>query len=387
MSTPGIAVVDVSGTPDELGEGYGRQASELIRANVDAYLWRFREVIGMDRATVIARGAAFRVTTIAHFPRLAATLDAVAEAAGVPVELIYAINARSELLYGERACGAPGDTDFPHRKARYAPPGLPAGEGECTTLGVLDTRSANGHTLLAQNWDWHAEQRPYTLLLITRDERGHQIATLTEAGMLAKAGLNHLGVGVCVNLLGSDRDGRPGGVPYHVLLRSVLEADSLSWATRNAFRSPRSASINLLIGAAGRGEPGEMLDLELVPGDGAWLHPRNGVIAHANHFEATLPIYDTIKDWGGSSLFRADRSRRLLDAVAGPLTEADVMTVLCDHHSVPLAICRHLDDRDAPLDRSETIWTVVMDLDDRSIRLISGPPCTGGEGEIFHPFA
>ena len=24
---------------------------------------------------------------------------------------------------------------------------------------------------LAQNWDWHPEQRPYTLLLITRDEQ------------------------------------------------------------------------------------------------------------------------------------------------------------------------------------------------------------------------
>lgn len=377
MSTPQPLVIDVSGNPEQLGTAYGTQAADMIRANVEAYLWRFEASVGLDKATVLAQGATYRATTIRHLPRLAATLDAVAAGSGVPAELIYAINARSELLYGTPACGAPADG--------------PAGEGECTALGVLDTHTVNGHTLLAQNWDWHNEQRPFTLLLITRDERGHEIATLTEAGMLAKAGLNSAGVGVCVNLLGSDRDGRPGGVPYHVLLRSVLEADSLSWATRNALRTPRSASINLLIGATGSDGPGEIIDLELVPGDGAWLHPQDGLLVHANHFESPLPIYDTIKDWGGSSLFRSARMRRLLtDRAADGRAKLDgpaLVDALCDHHSAPLAICRHLDERDAILDRSETIWTVVMDLDARSIQLISGPPCTGGVGQTFYPFS
>ncbi len=31
---------------------------------------------------------------------------------------------------------------------------------------------ADGSTLLAQNWDWHPDQRPYTLVLATRDECG-----------------------------------------------------------------------------------------------------------------------------------------------------------------------------------------------------------------------
>ncbi|MBB5871305.1 isopenicillin-N N-acyltransferase-like protein [Allocatelliglobosispora scoriae] len=349
----------------------------MIRANVEAYLERFSAGVGLDRAAVTVQGAVYRATTLAHFPRLAATLDAVAEAAGVEVELIYAINARSELLYGTVACGAPGDP--------------PAGEGECTSLGVLGSHTVNGHTIIGQNWDWHPEQRPYTLLLITRDERGHEIAALTEAGMLAKAGLNSRGVGVCVNLLGSDRDGRPGGVPYHVLLRSVLEADSLSWSLRNAIRSPRSASINLMIGAAAQDGPGEVIDLELVPGDSAWLHPQDGLLVHANHFEAPLPIYDTIKDWGGSSLFRSARMRRLLaDRIAegkGRIDGPGIVEALCDHQSAPISICRHVDERDAVLDRSETIWTVVMDLEDRSIQLIAGPPCTGGEGQTFRPFS
>jgi isopenicillin-N N-acyltransferase like protein len=351
MSTP-LPVVDVSGTPEEMGRSYGTQAADLIRANVEAYLERFERALGLRRPAVIASGAAFQVTSRHYFPRLATMLESMARAGGVEPELIYAVNARSELLYGSRACGSPGD-------------------GECTSIGVL-----GDHTLLAQNWDWHPDQRPFTLLLITRDERGHEVASLTEAGMLAKAGLNSAGVGVCVNLLGCDRDGRPGGVPYHVLLRSVLEADSLSWATRNAMRSPRSASINLMIG-----QPGEIIDLELVPGDAGWLNPQDGMLVHANHFETAVPVYDTIKDWGGSSIFRSARARRLLSATGRK--EDDLLEVLKDHHSAPLAICRHADPRDADADRSETIWTVLMDLDELSLRLIPGPPCEGGPDMTF----
>lgn len=361
-------VVDVSGTPSELGRAYGEQAAQMIRANVNEYLIRFERAVGLDEAAVVDAGRAYVETTQHHFPRLAQMLEGVAVGAGVEPALIYAINARTELLYGTKACGVPGGAEA----------------GECTVVGVLDGRSSNGHTILAQNWDWHPEQRPYTLLLITRDELGHEVATLTEAGMLAKSGLNNKGVGVCVNLIGSDRDGRPGGVPYHVLLRSVLEADSLSWATRNAVRPPRSASINLLIGQAHR-DGGEIIDLELCPGDAGWLHPEDGLLVHANHFETPLPIYDTIKDWGGSSLFRSARVRRLLSAYP-EIGEKELLGALTDHHSEPVAVCRHLDVRDAELDRSETIWTTVMDLDERTLRLIAGPPCQGGMGTLYTPF-
>lgn len=362
MDTP-LAVIDVRGTPEQMGLAYGAAAAGPIHANVSAYLGRFARSAGLDRAAVAARGAEFAGTTRAHFPRLADMLDGVAHGAGVEPALIYAVNARSELLYGSPACGSPS----------------PAEPGECTSIGVLGSRAAGGRTLLAQNWDWHPDHRDVNLLLRTEDERGHRVAALTEAGMLAKAGLNGAGVGVCVNLLGSDRDGRPGGVPYHVILRSVLEADSLSWATRNAMRAPRSASINLLIGQAGPGG-GEVIDLELAPGEAGWLHPVDGVLVHANHFEAPLPVYDTVKDWGGSSLFRSARARRLLAAYPDPVGPAQLRAVLEDHLGHPLSICRHADARDPEDDRSETIWTVLMDLDARTIRLITGPPCSGEEG-------
>jgi isopenicillin-N N-acyltransferase like protein len=352
MNLP-LPLVTVEGTPSECGAAYGGAVADLIGANVAAYMDRFATESGLDRAVVRRAGAVFRETTREWVPRVAAMLDGVAEGARMPVEEIYALNARTELLYGSQAT-------------------------ECTSIGVLDARAATGHTLLAQNWDWHPTQRAYTLLLASRDEQGHAVVTLAEAGMLAKAGVNGAGLGVCVNMLGCDRDGRPGGVPYHVLLRAALESTTLGGAIEAVCGLPRSASINILLGQAfGAGVPGEVIDLEAVPGDVGFLHPVDGLLTHANHLESSIKVHDTLKDIGGSSFFRGPRARRLLSQGAGPIAEKDLAAVLADHGGHPRAICRHDTAavvRDA--DRSETIYSVIIDLDERRLALAEGPPCT-----------
>jgi isopenicillin-N N-acyltransferase-like protein len=370
-------VVTVSGTPAECGAAYGAATRELTNANLAAYRRRFRDQAGLDRAEVHAAGTRFRAATLAHHPRIAAMLDGLAEGAGAPAAEIYALNARTELLYGH-------------------PDPQPEG---CTAIGVLGTHTATGHLLLAQNWDWHPDQRGAILLLHTTDERGHTVLTLAEAGMLAKAGVNSAGLGQCLTMLACDRDGLGAtgspGLPYHVLARATLEADSLGWALRMACRSPRNASINLLLGQAGDGPAGgELIDLELVPGDVGWLHPVDGMITHANHLETGLPVFDIQKEWGGSSLFRAARARRLLaEAVAAGKTTTDQRAeLLADHASVPHAICRHPDSRLPPLEQSETVCSVLLDLDSRRLGFAAGPPCqhpyrwfalgTGGEAAV-----
>ena len=353
MNLP-LPLVTVEGTPSDCGAAYGAAAAELIKANIAAYMARFAAEAGLDTPRVRRAGAGFREVTEERVPRIAAMLDGVAEGAGVPVEEIYALNARTELLYGSQAT-------------------------ECTSIGVLDGRTATGHTLLAQNWDWNPTQRDYTVLLATRDERGFAVVTLAEAGMLAKTGLNGAGLGVCVNMLGCDRDGRPGGVPYHVLLRAALESATLGGAIEAVCSLPRSASINVLLGQAfGDGVPGEIIDLEAVPGDVGFLNPVDGLITHANHFESLIDVHDTLKDLGGSSFFRGPRARRLLAAGSsnGLIAEKDVALVLCDHGGHPRAICRH----DAgtavrEADRSETIFSVILDLDERRLAVAEGPPC------------
>jgi isopenicillin-N N-acyltransferase-like protein len=371
-----VPVIRVQGTPEGCGVEYGVAARPLIVANLDLYLRRFSDEAGLDLAAVRSAGEAFRQTTAQHHPRVARMLDGVAEGARVGVAEIYALNARTELIFG----GRPDDRNsaLPGGRGGTVPDGR---DGGCTSAGVLGTHTASGNLLLGQNWDWHPDQREAMVLLATRDERGLTVLALAEAGMLAKTGLNSAGVGVTVNMLGCDRDGlprdgTPPGVPYHVLLRAALEADTLSLALKAVCRGTRNSSINLLLGQAGEAG-GELIDLELVPGDVGWLHPVDGLITHANHLETGLPVHDTIKDYGGSSLFRSARARRLLGPAAREqkVTEDDLARLFGDHASFPHSVCRHVDERDAVPDRSETVYSVLLDLDDLRLGLASGPPC------------
>src|SRR4051812_22664809 len=138
MVTP-LPLISAIGTPRKCGTTYGSVAAGVIAANTANYMNRFAAV-GIDAERVRDYGALFRAASHRHAPRVAEMLDGVAEGARVNVDEIYALNGRTELIYSANP---------------------DAGPSECTAIAVLGERSATGHTLLAQNWDWHPDQRPY----------------------------------------------------------------------------------------------------------------------------------------------------------------------------------------------------------------------------------
>jgi isopenicillin-N N-acyltransferase-like protein len=89
-------------------------------------------------------------------------------------------------------------------------------------------------------------------------------------------------------------------------------------------------------------------------------------------------VHDILHDLGGSSFFRGARSRRMLAraAVSGKVTTDDIAGILADHASYPHAICRHEAAGATDDERSESIYSVILDLDDRSMSIAPGPPCT-----------
>lgn len=345
-----MPVVAVEGSYGEMGVAYGRQLAGLIDRNLNDYARRFREVAGLSDADVRAWGNRYRAVARAYDPSIEAMLSGVAEGAGQAPEHIFALNARTEILYGSAAR-----------------------EEACTSIAVLPSRTAGGHALLGQNWDWHPEQKELTFLLATRDESGFTVLTLAEAGMIAKTGLNSAGIGVCANLLVSDRDQGGDGVPYHLLLRGVLQSQTMADAHKAALACPRISSGNLLIADAG----GEAIDLEVVPGDFGYLLPAGGLITHSNHFMSGVPVGDLRKGLSALTLLRPERARHLLEPKleARTVTADDLKSVFRDHYSFPNGICRHVDERDPVLDRVCSVYSIVMDLTQRRFSIAQYPAC------------
>jgi isopenicillin-N N-acyltransferase-like protein len=348
-------VIDVEGDAFLRGRVHGTLARSQIERSIATYA-RLFAYCGIDWQDAQRRAAGYR-DTVGHFDgELLEEIKGIAAGAGRAFEEILALNARTEIL----PPSYPGDAS-PHWQQvqelnRGA--GLPDW-GECTALAVQPGRSATRGTLLAQNWDWLGMQRDAVVLVRSHASDGSTCLAFTEAGMLAKIGLNQHGLGVCLNLMRSRLDGQRPGVPVHVLLRALLKCRSVAEAVQLASSVTHGASSNVL--CADR--DGEAASLELSPDGVGVLRPEDGVLCHTNHFlmqagrDGEVPRAPTL-----STEERLARIRVLARGHRTPIGVPDLQAMLRDESEGQMSICRHPDAQLPREARVETVASVVMEL-------------------------
>lgn len=380
-------LLTIEGEPHLRGRQYGAQAAPLIRRSIANYARLFAYRRGLDWAAIREAALAYAPVLADVAPDLLAEMRGIAEGAGQELDAIVALNARTELLAGgarlvgsahpgyaaaiarNRAAGVPQPAD--ESAAAGAATGQ-ADPGECTTVAALPGATADGRTLLAQTWDWNGDQRAACVLLRVSAPGKPALLTLTEAGIVAKIGLNRAGLGVCLNILRSHADGQRPGLPVHVLLRQVLEASSLEEALDRVMAAAAGASSCVTIADA----QGRAVSLEVTPGGVGALEPAAGLLAHTNHCViAETRAGECAHDPTSSSVPRYNRALELLRSGQGRLDAAALQALLCDHHAAPFCICRHPDPRLPAPDRTESVTAVVMDLTARSMDVAPDVPC------------
>jgi len=343
MPAAAFPVLTLEGSPAERGIAYGRLAADRIRDGLEFYGELFAAA-GL-RGSRFERISARMAEEIGAFDaEMLLELEGIAQGAGVTLGEVISLNARSELM-------------------RIAEEG-------CTGVACLPER-AGGHTLLAQNWDWHPSRVATGVLLRILPDEGPAILTFAEAGALARCGLNEHGVGVTGNALECEDGTRPGGVPVAALRRRVLGCRTLAEAMRAVREAPRGTSVNHLIATA----EGEAVAFETTPGDVYEVSAEDGVLGHSNHFlspRAQRELVDTGIAAHPDTLDRAPRIRALL-AARRPITVLDLQEALSDHDGYPDSICRHAT-RIEPRTWT-TVASIVMDLNERRLWLTAGPPC------------
>lgn len=297
------------------------------------------EAGGVDESELARLGGQVRERVSAGRPELGEELAGMAEGASVASEALWAVNARTELLRGA---------------------------GECSLIGRLDGAAVR----IAQNWDWHPDLAA-SRVIWTVEHDGTWFTTVTEAGMLAKLGLNGRGLACGLNFLESSVDGGAGGLPVHVLLRLVLqECGSLVDALTLLLRAPVAASSCITLAGA-EAEDAGLVAVELSPGGPAvvWPDP-DGMLVHTNHFLGSLPAgTDEQPAEHPSTLLRRERIGRLIRDGAG-----DERALAC-HYPRPEPVCRHVDDTVEWAERRATLLSLVIDPGAPSLRVAHGPPC------------
>ncbi len=351
-------VITVTGSPYTRGRQYGSQARDRVRGSIAAYAELFQDVAGWDWRRATAEGQRFLPAINDFAPEYVEELAGVADGAEVAREDVLAVNVRTEILYSARV-----------RTALASP--VPS---ECTAFASV---SSAGRVLVGQNWDWTPFARDTVVVLQVLPDDGPAFVTVVEAGLLAKFGVNSAGVAVMTNALACTEDRADEGVPYHVMLRALLQCGTTSEGLKRFDKSTRASSANYLLADA----TGSIVDVEARPGGRDSFHrlepDGRGVLLHTNHF--TSPDFDGV-DYADlvatTSHFRLQRA----NAVAGAGSE-EVETfaaALTDHTNYPDSVCRH-PDRSLPFaEQTETVASVLVDLTGKSASLSEGPPCQRG---------
>jgi isopenicillin-N N-acyltransferase-like protein len=353
MSKEPILTIELNQTePKKRGQAYGEAAREKIHGILAKYRQIFHSITGETWEAIVERGKSFISEAQAFSPDLVEEIQGIAEGADRAFMDVFLLNARSEILFSPQVLAQ-----------------------ECTTVVALPESTTNGEVLLAQNWDWYKEVIDCQVILKIRQAEGKpSLITFTEAGQLAKIGMNTAGIGLVVNNLVSDQP--RVGVPWIFLTRRVLESSHLAQAMGYVLNTPRAHSINFLIGYAA----GEAVNLETSPVEEHIFWPENGSFVHTNHYLKSGKNFRDLKplrDPYLSTYLRYFRTRKGLAASHGSIDVNRILKTLSDHIDRPFSVCSHENPAVGSLRQIVTCLSIIMDLSRKQIHYTLGNPCCG----------
>jgi isopenicillin-N N-acyltransferase-like protein len=334
----------------EVPVGGATPPAGLLARTLDGYDALFAASgIGPDAVRAVADST--RIALLDWAPDLVDELDRIAAGAGQPPWRLFALNARTEVL-----------ATAPSQDSR-----------ECSAL------AAPG--LGGQTWDWHVELADCWQVRATAVAGRINFVTLTEAGILAKIGVNAAGVGVLFNILGHRSDTGLGGVPVHAVARRVLDsAGDVESALAIIADAPLAASSCFTVLDADRTACVEAsaAGIARVPAEAGWT-------VHTNHFLDPGLAADDLRL--GPESDSEPRLTLLRDRLAGrPPGSADQLReLLCAHESDGAPVCCHAPATGQLGSRWQSLATVAVLPAERSLRVLSGGPCGPAGWTVHHP--
>ncbi len=358
--------IELSGTPFQRGWQHGRMGRGQILGSVRVYAELFA-ACGIAWRDACARAWAYRAVIGDLFPSLLRELEGMAAGSGLALDALLALNARTEIL--------PNDFLLPdHPEALRAQASnrtlswLEA--AECTAVAVSGSRTQDGHTRLAQNWDWVGRQRDHLLLLAIQEAEQPAALILTEAGMLGKIGVNAHGLAIGLNILRATNDRQQLGVPVHVFQRAALACPDVQAVVALAQALSFAASSNAMLADA----KGNVASLEYNPAGVAVVAAEDGVVAHSNHFlSEALAAWQAPLTASITSQPRLACARARIAAWPRRIDTAHLEALLRDQ-TEGACIAREPDPGLPALQQIETVCGVIIDCQTQSLSIAPDVP-------------
>jgi isopenicillin-N N-acyltransferase like protein len=362
-------ILDLHGAAFFRGKTTGQWAQRQVAGSVRCYAALFA-ACGIDWAEAQRRAAEFRDIIAQCGGGIIEEIEGIAAGSGFSVNEILALNCRTEIL--PPSFLGMETVNSGQARRRNAALGL-FDIGECTSLAVNGGRAANGHTRVAQNWDWIGFQRQHVLALrVRRDDSQPSFLTLTEAGIVAKIGVNEAGLAVGLNILRATNDREKLGVPVHIFQRMALDCADVNAVVALAQSTVFSASSNAILGDPS----GRVCSLEYGPNGAAAVGPSDGVVAHTNHFcDSKLAQFQAPLTAMLTTEPRLLRAQQHIDGWPQCIEDAHLQALLRDESGDESgstmakygAICRSPDPSLPAELQVESVFGVIIDCDARTL--------------------
>ncbi len=338
MNGQNIRVLDLSGTPYDMGYAHGAAYRDGIRAFADERvrlsgdpLWTGQ---AFSKSEVLKLAEACLAEHERFAPELVEELRGMAQATGLSLAELVVVNGFTDFI----------DTVYNARQAS-AQTAIPVGADNCTAF-LVPNAHAQGRGFFGQTWDMHAGATPHVILLRGRPEGAPAFLAFTTVGCVGMIGMNEAGVAVGINnLLGAD--GRVG-VTWPFVVRKMLQEETAAAALAVLQSAQLAGAHNYLV--MDRGGTGYNVEATSTAQHVTSLE--DAPLVHTNH--CTVP-----------ETLAAERTRDALSQASSVAREARAETLLAQKE-VTLEDLQDLtrDDtvcvRSAPPKHVETCGAAIM---------------------------
>jgi isopenicillin-N N-acyltransferase-like protein len=341
-----LPMFELSGTPAEVGQGWGQTLAGPMRQGLDQILSVVNQVHKTSRADALKFAMKLWPAATRFDPELEPFVRGQAQGAELSLEEAWATRCGLELLFINTNLAA-----------------------MCTTLAGTGPATPDGKAIMGQNIDWFTGT-PLALLHINRSDGLRQLV-LPILG-LGEYTLNSAGLGCCLNgVVAMQPDLKPE-LPLAAYLPKAMRQTDPAKALQILEQACRSI-VAVTLGDA----QGGLLCVEGALDDHEVLKPRDGFLVHANNYRT--PRFQAMD--GCAMIFpdspaRTARMDELAAGLHGNLTPQTLGQALTDHQGLPNSICRHPDPAVPQALQAESLGSFIMMPAQRVMLVAGGNPCT-----------
>ena len=326
MTRPPIRIVDLAGSPSQIGSTHGQLYADEIREYANdrvelaaSGLWTGGPV---DRDVVLELAESMLPAHERFDADLHTEMLAMADAAGIsPAEAVV----------------VGGFTDFVDTMRAVIGGDMPESviEDDCTAMIVPDGVS-NGAGIFGQTWDMHDTATDRVVLLRLHPNDAPAALVFSTTGCLGQIGMNSEGVCVGINnLVGLDG---VRGVNWTMVVRAMLKTTTAAEARDVLLGADLAGAHNFLI----FDKHGAGFNVEAMPSARPFVELAEEPIVHTNHTlypESSVVQADKAPGLMDSSATRLEQGRELLaeDIAADRAITAERIMEITRH---PDAICQ-----------------------------------------------